>query len=206
MEKIVLKSQRREASEEVKAIRAAKGVPAIVYGQKQEAISIKLGSSDVLRTFRVAGKNHIVTLDVDGKQLDVLFHEVQKAPVSGDIIHIDFYAITKWEKVHTNIPLVFVGVSKAKVEEAAIIEEVLKQVEVKCLPNDLVDAFEVDLSKLAAIGDNIKVSDINISSKYEVLTSQDEVVAIATKPKEEVIDTAAPDAALPADPKEAKAA
>ncbi len=205
MEKIVLKSQTRNASEEVKAIRATKWVPAVVYGHKQEAISIKLGSSDVLKAYRVAWENHVVSLDVDGKKMDVLFHEVQKAPVSGAIIHVDFYAITKWEKVHTNIPLTFVWISKAKTDEGAIIEEVLKQVEVKCLPNDLVDTFEVDLAKLQKTGDNIKVSDINISSKYEVLTSQDEVVAVAAKAKVEIIDTTAPQADLPADPKEAKA-
>lgn len=205
MEKIVLKSQTRNASEEVKAIRATKGVPAVVYGHKQEAISIKLGSSDVLKAYRVAWENHVVSLDVDGEKMDVLFHEVQKAPVSGAIIHVDFYAITKWEKVHTHIPLTFVWISKAKTDEGAIIEEVLKQVEVKCLPTDLVASFEVDLAKLEKTGDNIKVSDISISDKYEVLTSQDEVVAVAAKAKVEVIDTTAPQADLPADPKEAKA-
>lgn len=205
MEKIVLKSQRRDASEEARAVRAAKEVPAVVYGHKQEAISIKMGSSDVLRAYRVAKENHIVSLELDGKKIDVLFHEVQKAPVSGAIIHVDFYAITKWEKVHTHIPLTFVWISKAKTDEGAIIEEVLKQVEVKCLPNDLVDAFEVNLALLEKTGDNIKVSDITISDKYEVLTSQDEVVAVAAKAKVEVIDTAAPQADLPADPKEAKA-
>lgn len=204
MEKVVLKSQKREAGECVKTLRASKSVPAVVYGHKQEAISIKMGSSDVLRAFRVAWENHVVSLEVDGKKLDVLFHEVQKAPVSGDIIHVDFYAITKGEKVHTHIPLSFVWISKAKTDEGAIIEEVLKQVEVKCLPTDLVDSFEVDLAKLEKVWDNIKVSDLNISSKFEVLTSTDEVVAIAAKAKVEVVETTAPVAELPADPKEAK--
>lgn len=204
MEKLVLKSQKREAGECVKTLRASKSVPAVVYGHKQEAISIKMGSSDVLRAFRVAWENHVVSLDVDGKKMDVLFHEVQKAPVSGDIIHVDFYAITKGEKVHTNIPLVFVWVSKAKTEEWAIIEELVKQIEVKCLPTDLVDSFEVDLSKLEKTWDNIKVSDLSISSKFEVLSSADEVIAIAAKAKVEKVEDTAPVAELPADPKEAK--
>lgn len=204
MEKLVLKSQKREAGECIKTLRASKNVPAVVYGHKQEAISIKMGSSDVLRAFRAAWENHVVSLDVDGKKMDVLFHEVQKAPVSGDIIHVDFYAITKGEKVHTHIPLVFVWVSKAKAEEGAIIEELVKQVEVKCLPTDLVDSFEVDLAKLEKTWDNIKVWDLNISSKFEVLSSSDEVIAIAAKAKVEKIEDTAPVADLPADPKEAK--
>lgn len=185
MEKIVLKSLKREAGECVKTLRASKIVPAVVYGHKQESTCIKLNNSDLIRAYRVAWQNHIVELDVDGKKMDVLFHEVQKAPVSWDFLHIDFYAITKGEKVHTHIPLVFVWTSKAKSEEWAIIEELTKQLEVKCLPTDLVDSFEVDLSKLEKTGDNIKVSDLNISSKFEVLSSADEVIAIAAKAKVE---------------------
>lgn len=205
MEKVVLKSQKREAGENVKELRASKVVPAVVYGHKQEAVIIKMGNSDVLRAYRSAWENHIISLEIDGKKLDVLFHEVQKAPVSGDIIHVDFYAITAWEKVHTHIPLIFIGVSKAKTEEGALIEEVLKQIEVKCLPTDLVDNFEVDLSKLEKTWDNIKISDLHLPAKFEVLSSVDEVVAIAAKAKVEVIETAAPEENLPEDPKEVKA-
>lgn len=205
MEKVVLKSQKREAAECVRTMRASRVVPAVVYGHKQAATSVKLGASDVLRAYRVAWENHVVELEVDGKKLDVLFHDVQKAPVSGDIIHVDFYAITKGEKVHTHIPLVFVGASKAKTEEGAIIEELVKQLEVKCLPTDLVDSFEVDLSKLENVGDNIKVSDLKISSKFEVIDAQSEVIVLAAKSKAEKVEDSAPVAALPADPKAAKA-
>ena len=190
MEKIVLKSQRRDASEEARAVRAARVVPAVVYGHKQEAISVKLGSSDVLRAYRVAWENHVVELEIEGKKMDVLFHEVQKAPVSGEIIHVDFYAITKGEKVHTHIPLVFVGTSKAKSEEWAVIEELVKQVEVKCMPTDLVDSIEVDLALLEKTGDNIKVSDLKVSSKIEILDSKDEVIAVAAKSKAEKTEEA----------------
>lgn len=190
MEKVVLNSQKRGADECVKTLRASKNVPAVVYGHKQEAVSVKLGASDVLRAYRVAGENHVVELVIDGKKMDVLFHEVQKAPVSGDIIHVDFYAITKGEKVHTHIPLVFVGVSKAKTEESAIIEELVKQLEVKCMPADLVDAIEVDLGLLEKTGDNIKVSDLKVSSKIEVLDSKDEVIVIAAKSKAEKTEEA----------------
>lgn len=205
MEKIVLKGQKREGAECVKTLRAARVIPAVVYGHKQEAISIKLGNSDLLRTYRVAWENHVVELEIDGKKMDVLFHDIQRAPVSWDFLHIDFYAITKGEKVHTHIPLNFVWVSKAKTEENAVIEELVKQIEVKCLPNDLVDSFEVDLSQLEKTGDHIKVSDLKISSKFEVLDSQDEVIVLAAKTKVEKVEDTAPEANLPVDPKVAKA-
>lgn len=201
MEKLVLKSQKKDSSETAKVLRRSKIVPGVVYGQKQAAINIKLDASEVLKSFRVAGENRVVSLDVDGKKIDVLYHEVQKSPVTDEIIHVDFYAITAGEKIHTNIPLVFVGVSKAKVEESAIIEEVLKSLEVKCYVNDLIEKIEVDLGKLEKVWDNIKVSDLGLSDKYEILSSLDEVVAIAAKSREEVVDTTAPEASLPVDPK-----
>jgi len=202
MDKLVLPSQKRSPQEVAKMLRKERLVPAVVYGRKQEAISLKLGASDVLKTHRVAGENHVVTLDVEGTKIDVLFHEVQRAPVSGDITHVDFYAIVKGEKVHANIPFVFVGTSRAKMEEWALIEEVLKHIEVKCLPEHLVDSFEVDLSKLDNVGDNIKVADLGISDKYEIdPTLLEEVVAVAAATREEVIEDTAPEAELPPEEK-----
>ncbi len=188
MNKIVLKSEKREARECVKTLRAWRIIPAVVYGNKQEAESIKINNSDLLRAYRVAWENHVVELEIGNKKIDVLFHDIQRAPVSGDFLHIDFYAITKGEKVHTHIPLHFIWVSKAKTEEAAIIEELVKQIEVKCLPNDLVDFFEVDLSQLEKIWDHIKISDLLISSKFEVLDSEDEIIVVAAKPKVEKVE------------------
>ena len=204
MEKIVLKSLKRDLSEALRELRASRNVPAVVYGHKQEPISIKLWSSDVLKAYRVAWWNSVVSLDVEWKKIDVLFHQIQKNPVTWDITHIDFYAITAWEKITTHIPLVFVWISKAKLDEWAIIEEVLKQVEVRCLSSDLINHFEVDLSKLEKIWDNIKISDLGISSKYDLITHIEEVVAVAAKPKVEVISEDAPEAKLPEDPKAAK--
>lgn len=194
MKKVVLKSQKRTSGETSKYLKESKQIPGVVYGPKHETISIKIGSSETLKTYRVTGSNQILTLDVEGEKIDVLFHELQRAPVSGDIIHVDFFAIAKGEKIHTHIPLIFIGASKAKVEEWAIIEEVLRQVEVRCLPEDLVSSFEVDLGKLDHIGDNIKVGDLGISDKYELITHKEEVIVIASKPKVEVIEDTAPEA------------
>ena len=83
----------------------------------------------------------------------------------------------------------------AAVAEGAILEESIKELEVKCLPSDLVDAFDVDLAVLANMGDSIRVSDLNLGDKYTVLTNADDVVVAAAKPaKVEVIEDAAPEA------------
>ena len=181
MEKFNLSAEVRSTSEKLSEVRAANRVPAVIYGHNFDNIVISVDNSDFLRTFRKAGESHIITLAVDGQSIDVLVHEVQREPVSGDFQHVDFIVVKEGEVVHTNIALNFVNESQA-VKEGAILEESIKELEVKCLPTDLVDAFDVDLSKLAAMGDSIRVSDLDLGAKYTVLTNADSVVVTASKP------------------------
>lgn len=197
MEKLTLKADKRFAIDLARDLRLNRKIPAVVYGKKQENISIVFDYSDFLRIFRKSGESQIIELDLEGEKIEVLVHEVQKEPISGDFTHIDFYAITRWEKLTTHIHLNFVGKSEAG-KLWAVIEELTKELEIKCLPKDLVANFEVDLSLLKEFEDSIKVSDLTIDTeKFEILTSKDTVVALAAKPKVEVISDEAPESDLP---------
>jgi large subunit ribosomal protein L25 len=182
MEKYVLNAEIRESWETAKKLKATKQVAGVIYGKTHESTPIKIQYSDFLRTFRKTGESHIINLSIGKKETEVLVHSVQKQPVSGEFYHIDFYAITKGEKVHTKIPLNFTWESQA-VREWNILEEHLKEIEVKCLPTDLVDNFNIDLSKLVTAWDSIRVSELGIDeSKYEVFNALDDIVVTATKP------------------------
>lgn len=201
MEKINLVAEVRSTTEKLSEVRAAKNIPAVIYGHNAENMIIKMNNSDFLRTFRKSGESHIINLEVAGKKHDVLVHDIQREPVSGDFLHIDFIFVVKGEPVHTNIPLNFIGTSAAA-KEGAIIEEHLKDIEVKCLPSNLVDAFDVDLSLLKEMGSSIRVSDLAISDKYTILNNVDDIVVSATKPaKVEVIADSAPEAPVMEDDK-----
>jgi len=195
MEKLNLNAQTRTTEEKLSEIRAAKMIPAIVYWKNQEPIAIKVDYSEFLKLFRVSGESHIITLVIDKKKIDVLVHELQNDPVRGDYKHIDFFAVTKGEKVHTKIALEFVGESQA-VKEWAILDEHMKEIDVKVLPKDLVDSIQVDLSELKEMGSNIRVSELKIdSSKFEILSNEDDIVVAAAKPaKVEEVETEAPEA------------
>lgn len=183
METIVINAEIRTKEEKNSTIRNSKMVPWVVYGHSQEPILLKVDSSDFLRTYRKAGTSHILNLKVGKKDIEVLIHETQKNPITEDFTHIDFYAITKWEKLTTHIALNFIGESQAK-KEGAIIDEHLKEIEVRCLPRNLVDSFEVDLSKLVEFGDSLKVSDLKIDTeKFELITHPDDVIVSAQKPR-----------------------
>lgn len=188
MEKFELKAEVRSTNEKLSSIRGEKQVPGIVYGHHQEPITLKVDASDFLRTFRKAWESHVIVLEIGKKKINVLIHDFQKEPVTWAFTHVDFYAITAWEKVHTKIHLEFVWESEAK-KLWAIIEEHTKEIEVKCLSENLVDSFKVDLSLLKDFGDTIKVSDLDIdTTKFDLLTSSDDLVAHATKPAVQVIE------------------
>ena len=190
MEKINLSAEVRSTSQKLSEVRAGKRVPAVVYGHNFDNVVISIDNSDFLRTFRKSGESHIISLDIAGKSVDVLVHDIQREPVSGDFLHVDFFAVTKGEAVHTHIALNFTGKSPA-VSTGAILEESIKELEVKCLPKDLVDAFDVDLSALKQMGDSLRVSDLSIDSKYTVLTNSDDVVVAAAKPAKVEVEAVA---------------
>lgn len=193
MKKLNLTADIRSLDESNKYLRNNKKLPAVVYGKKQEPISITLDYSEFLKTFRVSWESSIINLNVGKKDLEVLVHEFQREPVTGAYIHVDFFAITKGEAVTTNVHLNFVWTSQA-VKEGGILEELHKEIEVKCLPTDLVDHFDVDLSVLTEIGQHIKADDLNLWDKYTLVTPADEVIVHIGKPKTEVIEDTAPEA------------
>lgn len=185
MATLSLKADSRNLDEKVSHLRKSKKIPAVVYGKKTEAQSIQVDYSEFLRTFRQSGESNIISLALGKETLDVLVYNVQKAPVTGDFIHIDFYAITRWETLTTNIHFNFIGESAAA-REGWILEEMMKEIEVKCLPRNLVDHFDVDLWTLTEIGSMVKVWDLGLDpEKYELSNDVEDVIAKVSAPRVE---------------------
>lgn len=185
MKDLILQAHKRSSEEKTKELRVKRIVPAVVYGKKQTPISLKIDASDLLRMYRVAWESHIILLDIEGEKekLEVLIHDFQKEPVSWEFIHMDFFALTRWEKLTTKIQLLFTWESEA-VKLGALLNENVKELEVSCLPSDLVDNFTVNLSSLVQFDDVIRLSDLNIDeTKYDIhhLHSND-TIAVASKP------------------------
>jgi len=183
MEKLTLVAASRDTETKLSTIRASKKVPAVVYGHNVTSQAITVGASELLKIFRKSGKTHIVELTLEGKKQDVLIHEVQRAPVSGDFLHVDFFAVSATEKIHVQIPVHLTGTSPAQLQ-GGLIEQNMHIVEVKCLPKHLVDAFEADLSKLENLGDIIHVKDLGIdTTKFDILSDLDGSIVSIHLPK-----------------------
>ena len=201
MKKIELKADIRETSVKLSDVRTNKQIPWVVYWHHQEPINLIVNNSDLVKILNTVWKSHIISLEIGKKKLSVLIKEMQKHPVIWNVTHIDFYAITAWEKIITEIPLKFVWESEAK-KLWAIIEEHMKTLEVKCQSEDLVDFFEVDLGLLKEFEDAIRVSDLVIDrTKFEIQDKADDIVVNATEPAVQAVEepVVAPVAATPTD-------
>jgi large subunit ribosomal protein L25 len=173
----------RDTNQKTSEIRKSRKVPGVVYGKTQEPISLVCDSSDFLRLYRKAGESNIIDLKVGKVELEVLVHQTQKHPVSGEFTHIDFYAITRGEKLTTKVHFNFIGESEAA-KQGAIVEEMMKEIEVTCLPRNLVDHFDIDLSLLKEEGDVIRISDLKLDAeKYETTHGDEDAIASASAPK-----------------------
>ncbi|MCF7795015.1 50S ribosomal protein L25 [Patescibacteria group bacterium] len=163
-----------------------KTIPAVVYGSSIESKSIKLDKVEFEKVYDIVGESSLIDLALDDdKVVKVLVKEVQKHPFKNIIYNVDLHQVDMSQKITTEIPLEFVGESRAEKEEGALIMKNLDTVEVECLPADLVNHIEVDLSSLNDINDSIHVKDLKVPSGMEILQEADEVVVSAIEPKEE---------------------
>jgi large subunit ribosomal protein L25 len=108
MKTLILNAEIRTKEEKLSEVRSLSMVPAIVYGKHQEPILLKMDNSEFLRTFRKSGESHIINLKTGKTTIEVLVHQIQREPISGDFLHIDFYAITRGEKLTAKIHLNFI--------------------------------------------------------------------------------------------------
>lgn len=186
MEKVVLKATKRTVTgKQVKQLRRQGLLPGVVYGHNMEPTPISLNAHDAGLVLPKLTSSSIVTIDLEGKQVAALVREKQKNFIKNFFTHVDFQAVSLTEAIRTSVSLHFFGTAPAIKEFQAAVVTNMAEIEVEALPTDLPERIEVDLSKLAAIGDAIHVKDLPIPAHVQVLTDGDEVVAVATGTKEE---------------------
>jgi len=159
------------------ALRRAGSIPAVVYGAHHEATPISIQAIAFEKILHEAGEATIVSLSGLGEPLPTLIHEITYDPITDRPQHVDFYAVTKGEKVQVAIPITFIGESPA-VEAGANLVKVLHEIEVEADPMNLPHDFEVDLSVLAAIDDQIRVKNLKLPVGVALITEPEEVIAL----------------------------
>lgn len=181
--------KREEGGTRAPALRRAGKVPGVVYGGAQTATALTVDARAFGKVLAEAGESSIVMLEGLGAGIPTLIHEVDLDPVKHAPRHVDFYAVTKGQKVEVAVPLEFIGEAPA-VKEGANVVKVLHELEVEADPMNLPHALIVDLSALAAIGDRIRVGDLALPAGIALAVDPEEVVALVQEVVEEKVEEA----------------
>ncbi len=158
-------------------------VPGVLYGDSKEVVHIHADLVPLEHLFYTAGASTVIELSIEGgEKVDVLIHSVEFHPVRNEIEHIDFMRVDKKKKVHAVVPLEFEGDSEA-VRIGGILLFNRHEVEIECLPGDLVHDLKVDVTLIKEIGAHICVSDIVIPKGIVITTDPGVVIAHVEEPK-----------------------
>ena len=181
---IILKAKMREITgKKVEQLRKEDIVPAVMYGNKIASQNILVNYLDFQRVYEKAGESALIELETEGKKVNALVHDIQLDPLSGKFTHVDFFQVNMKEEVETEIPLEFIGESPAVKEFGGVLIKSLDEITVKCLPADLPEKYEVDISKLATFDDVIAVKDLKVSEKVEILIDGETIIASVQEPR-----------------------
>lgn len=176
-------------------VRQAGEVPGVVYGKDVPSTSVSVSLSDFTRLYREVGQNHVFTLRVGKNSYSVLLHDMQRHPVSGKPLHLDFLTVNMTQKITVRIPISLIGVSPAVVMGGQL-HQTLETLEVRCLPADVVDTFELDVASIEHIGQSLHVRDMKIDThKFEIITHAEDPVVASHSVKEQKSDKEAPSTA-----------
>lgn len=193
MEKITLKAQKRDKSQKAKVIRRQKMIPAEYYGHGIENESLQLDYSTFLKAFRQAGENTIINLEIEGNgSKNVLVHNVDYHPVTDEFAHVELINVRMDEEVNTNIPVRLEGTAPAVKDLGGTLVQVLDELEVKCLPKDLVHEFILNVDSLVDFNAALYVKDIKVPAAITIVNDLEQMVASVSAPREEEVIEAAP--------------
>ncbi len=186
MDTIKLDVQTRDKAMKARDLLRSGLIPLEYYGSGVENKSFQVDYQDFRRTFRKAGGNTVLDLKVDGKdELSVLIHDVSTHPVTDQITHVDLINVRMDQEIQAKIPLEFVGDAPAVKDEGGTLMTMITEVDVKCLPRDLIHSIEVNVEALVDFNTSISIADLNVPDTVEILNNMEDSVASVAPPRVE---------------------
>jgi large subunit ribosomal protein L25 len=205
-EQSILEAQPRTpgTKNDARRVRKQGKVPAVVYGAGKDAVPVSLDPRQVSRILHSeTGRNSVFDLAVDGERTKAMIVDWQYEPIKGSLLHIDLKRIAMDQKLQISVPIELIGEPAGVKQQGGLLEQILREVEVECLPGDIPKQIDLDVSGLV-FGVVLRVSDLPKSEKLEILTEADQPVAHIITIKEEEVPSAdavaGEAAAAPAEP------
>ncbi len=188
----------RDLAAKTRKLRALRQIPAEYYGKGKENLHLTLDYQTFRKLFRSAGSSSIINLAVEGEQepREILVHNVDYDPITDEFLHVDLMQIERGKKITTKVPIHLTGESPAVKSLGGILTHGKSEIEIKCLPRDLLKEIVIDIASLEQIGASVRVKDLKIDpKKHEVLEEAEAmlVTIIAPKTAEQIEDELAKD-------------
>jgi large subunit ribosomal protein L25 len=198
MSQVVLAARNRAntGSGEARRIRRSGRIPAVLYGRTGKSISIDLDTQEFSNQIRNISESTIVKLDLEGKSYDAFVKDTQRSITSGGILHVDFYEVESGVALRAKVSIHLQG-NPAGVREGGVLESPLHEIEVECLPKDLPERIDVDISELK-VNQSLHVRDIALGEGVRLISNGDQVVALVKFAREEAAAAVTEEAAAPA--------
>ncbi|MCL2138909.1 MAG: 50S ribosomal protein L25 [Treponema sp.] len=209
MSKVVVLAKNRQGkgSAEARRIRRAGGIPAVMYGRSGNAVSLYLDAKEFVKSIKGISESTIVEIKVEDKSYDAFVKSTQRNIIDGNILHVDFYEVESGVLLRAKVSLVLTG-TPVGVREGGNLENPLHEIEVECLPKDLPERIEIDISELK-VNQSLFVRDIPLAEGIRLISVPDQAVAIVKYAKAESVavgtedEAGASPAAAPAPEKKA---
>jgi large subunit ribosomal protein L25 len=195
------KTREGRGKNDARRVRREGMVPISVYGGGGDSVAALAPLRDLAAILRSeSGRNTIFTIDIEGVGAsEVMFHERQIDPVRGRLIHADLTRLVKGQKIEVTVPLHLVGEPMGVREEQGVLEQIIREIEIRCEPREIPDVINVDVSHLG-VHDVVHISDIQVAEGIEILNPAETVIATVGIVKEEPVAAPAVEVEGPAEP------
>ena len=182
--KIEINKREDNSRQGLKQLRRDGNIPGIYYsGSTKNSTPIYINQKEYLMAIKSGAR--IFNISVADKKQNVLFKSVQYHPVTEEILHIDLYGIRMDQAISIKVPLQLIGDAIGVRDEGGIVNQPLNEIEISCLPAEIPDSIELDITELS-IGDSLIASDIILDEKYTLVTIGDSVAVSVTQPMKEI--------------------
>lgn len=191
MEGLTLPASKRDIlGKKTRFLRRQSITPAHLFGHGIESLTLQCDTARLQRIIARAGMTRLLALDIEGDKQprSVFIREIQRNECTGELLHIDFYQVSKKEKIRVEVPIILVGEAPAMKEKGRTLTHGVTSLSIECLPDKLPPQIEVDLSQLKEVGEAIYVRDIAFSPDIAVITGPDQMVAKVSEARVEKVE------------------
>ena len=180
--RLIAKKRELQGSANARRLRRTGNLPAVIYGDGKDGLSIQLDTHDFeLLLHHHSSETVLVDIEIEGEgAISALVKDVQHHPVTGEVMHVDLQKMDAKKAIQVEIPVELVGEAEG-VKSGGLLELVMHEIAVECLPGDLQESIEIDISGME-IGDALHLGDLDLGSKFKLMGDPEAIIVVVSEP------------------------